>query len=97
MAYVKIEADEKRTKVAMEGTTLPLMGILGAAMEKCLAAVVADIPAPAQRVIVQGFCETLQLKVMRKLGGGDEDGKSAEEKEAHRSPRSRRSLRRRRS
>lgn len=82
MAYVKIEADEKRTKVDMEGTPLPLMGIIGTAMEECLAAVVADIPAPAQRVTVQVFCETLQLMVTRKLGGGDEDGKSAEEKEA---------------
>lgn len=80
MAYVKIEADEKRTKVDMEGTPLSLMGILGTAMEECLATVVADLPALGQRASVQGFCETLQLQVMRKLGGGKETDKASEEK-----------------
>lgn len=82
MAYVKIEANEKRTKVDMEGTPLPLMGIIGTAMEECLAAVVADLPALSQRASVQGFCETLQLQVMRKLGGGEKADKAAEEREA---------------
>lgn len=82
MAYVKIEGDEKRTKVDMEGTPLSLMGIIGTAMEECLAAVVADLPALGQRASVQGFCETLQLRVMRKLGGGEKTDKTPEEKEA---------------
>lgn len=82
MAYVKIEADEKRTKVDMEGTPLSLMGIIGTAMEECLATIVADLPALGQRASVQGFCETLQLQVMRKLGGGKETDKASEGKEA---------------
>lgn len=82
MAYLKIEADEKRTKVDMEGTPMTLMGIIGTAMEECLATVVADLPALGQRASVQGFCETLQLCVMRKLGDGEKTDKSAEEKEA---------------
>lgn len=82
MAYLKINADEKRTKVDMEGTPLRLMGILGTAMEECLATVVADLPALGQRASVQGFCETLQLQVMRKLGGGEGTDKASEGKEA---------------
>lgn len=82
MAYLKIDADEKRTKVDMEGTPLSLMGIIGTAMEECLATVVADLPALGQRASVQGFCETLQLQVMRKLGGGEKTDKAAEEMEA---------------
>ena len=77
MAYLKIDADEKRTKVDMEGTPLSLMGIIGTAMEECLATVVADIPAPGNRAAAQGFCETLQLRLTRKLGSSEESGKSA--------------------
>lgn len=77
MAYLKIDADEKRTKVDMEGTPLSLMGIIGTAMEECLATVVADIPAPGNRAAVQGFCETLQLRLTRKFGSSEESGKSA--------------------
>lgn len=80
MAYLKIDADEKRMKVDMEGTPLSLMGIIGAAMEECLATVVADIPAPGNRVAAQGFCETLQLLLTRKFGSSEEPGKSAVEK-----------------
>lgn len=82
MAYVRIDTDDKRTKVDMEGTPLSLMGILGTAMEECLATVVADLPALGQRASVQGICETLQLQVMRKLGGGKETDKASEEKKA---------------
>lgn len=82
MAYVKIEADEKRAKVDMEGTPLTLMSIIGSAMEECLATIVANLPALGQRALVQGFCETLQLCVMRKLGGGEKTDKAAEEREA---------------
>lgn len=82
MAYVRIDADEKRMKVDMEGTPLSLMGIIGAAMEECLATVVADIPAPGNRVAAQGFFETLQLRLTRKLGSSEELGKSAVGKDA---------------
>lgn len=81
MAYLKIDADEKRTKVDMEGTPLTLMGIIGTAMEECLATVVEDIPAPGNRAVAQGFCETLQLRLTRKLGSSEETGKSVEEKD----------------
>lgn len=81
MAYLKIDADEKRTKVDMEGTPLSLMGIIGTAMEECLATVVADIPAPGNRAVAQGFCETLQLRLTRKLGSSEETGKSVKEKD----------------
>lgn len=82
MAYLKINADEKRTKVDMEGTPLSLMCILGTAMEECLAAVVADIPAQVQRATVQGFFETLQLRLMPKFNGSEETDKAAEGKDA---------------
>lgn len=80
MAYLRIDANEKRMKVDMEGTPLSLMGIIGAAMEECLATVVADIPAPGNRAAAQRFCETMQLLLTRKFGSSEEPGKSAVEK-----------------
>lgn len=81
MAYVKIEADEKRVRADIEGTPLRLMGILGTTAMECLEKIVEDIPAPFAGETALAFVDTLRLQAMYKWGGREKSDKTAEDKQ----------------
>lgn len=81
MAYVKIEADEKRVRADIEGTPLRLMGILGTTAMECLEKIVEDIPAPFAGETALAFVDTLRLQAMCKWGGREKSDKTAEDKQ----------------
>lgn len=81
MAYLRIDADEKRMKVDMEGTPLSLMGILGTTAMECLEKIVEDIPAPFAGETALAFMDTLRLHAMCKWGGREKSDKTAEDKQ----------------
>lgn len=86
MAYVKIEADEKRVRADIEGTPLRLMGILGTTTMECLEKIIEDIPAPFAGETALAFVDTLRLQAMCKWGGREKSDKTAEDKQPEQKP-----------